>query len=96
VTVFFGLAALFIVYFLNLADHKLKELKKFYKGTVPPISIVALVMFGVAQWELDYNAAKVNLEDPFSSPKAATYDSKSFKDWAMERLGRDSVPFKIF
>lgn len=96
VTVFFGLAGLFLAYFLNLADHKLKELKKFYTGTIPPISIVGLLTFGIAQWELDYNAAKINLEDPFSSPNAATFDSKSFKMWAREKLGRDSVPFKVF
>jgi len=42
-SILIGLLTLFMVYLLHFADRKLFNLRKFYKGTIPPISIRALV-----------------------------------------------------
>jgi len=48
------------------------------------------------QWQLDYYASKINLEDPFSSPNAVKFDAVNLKEWVVKRLGKNSDVFKVF
>ena len=65
-----------------------------YKGLIPRISPRAVLQIAAAQWKIDRMAKRVPLDEPWSAPQAAEWDSRSLGDWLAgtkirSKVGRD-------
>ena len=52
-----------------------------YRGRIPRISPLAVLQIALAQLRVDRLARQVPLEEPWSAPRAATWDQRSLGQW---------------
>ncbi|KAJ4295041.1 hypothetical protein N0V90_007049 [Kalmusia sp. IMI 367209] len=55
--------------------------KKLWLDSLPPVSWLAILQLGIAQFRLDSMAAQINVAAPWDHPKAAQWDAITFEDW---------------
>lgn len=55
--------------------------KKLWLDCLPPLSWLATLQLGIAQYRLDSMAAQIDVKAPWDHPKAAQWDAVSFEDW---------------
>ena len=63
----------------NILHYKSKH--SYYKGTIPKINPLALVNLGYAMHKFDRMSSKIDLEKPWSSPKAKNLDGQTLESW---------------
>lgn len=62
-----------------------------YKGTIPKLSLAALVNMGRIQLALDKMAKTIDVDAPWDSPRAAELDAISLEEWLDRKRARSTT-----
>ncbi len=68
----------------NLMEHRGRLTR--YRGDIPRINPVVLADVGQAQLRLNRMAAQVPTDAPWTAPRAARWDARTFEDWIARNL----------
>jgi monoamine oxidase len=67
-----------------------------YTGLIPKISPLAVASIAIAQFRVDRMAKKIDVDEPWKSPRAAELDARTIADWFAERRVRRGVGRDLF